>query len=435
MKKMQLEVVQVENAKSRLGIISSYNEACGNASYTKALVAAFSNHFDVSVISLNTDLLRKKDSKSANVYIKNICKDLKNYDYVNIQFEAGLFGSSTALIWKRFSAIISACKKIVLTMHRYDPIQELPNLAFIGKCLLKRNIKLLFSSYLKALAGNYYASLYHQIIKLCKKNNIPIIVHTQRDRNLIAIKYEYRAVFDHPLCFHTQEYIESLAKTATKKNFCKAYNLNEDKFYIGIFGFINKYKGHKTVIRALSYLPSNYEVLIFGGQHPHTIQNNESINEYVHSLMGLIKHCNFQNRVKFCGMLNDESFLKALVACDFNVLPYLEVNQGGSAIASLSLETNSNTIFSQNLAFFELAKYAPNCFKMFTIGNFIELAHAIMSYEKTDYCSHLMEYHKRYNINTSINLYKQLFQISRQPINTMENSKDETAHRLVESIS
>lgn len=159
----------MESAKSRLGIISSYNEACGNASYTKALVSAFSDHFDVSVISLNVDLLRKKDSKSANAYIKNICKELKNYDYVNIQFEAGLFGSSTALIWKRFAAITRSCKKIVLTMHRYDTIQELPNLAFIGKCLLKRNIKLLFSGYLKTLANNYHASLYHQIIKLCKK--------------------------------------------------------------------------------------------------------------------------------------------------------------------------------------------------------------------------------------------------------------------------
>ena len=393
---MQLEAIQMQNTKSRLGIISSYNEACGIASYTKALVAAFSDHFDVAVIALNVDLLRKKDSRSANAYIKNICKELKNYDYVNIQFEAGLFGSSTALIWKRFFAIARACKKIVLTMHSYSPTQELPNLAFIGKCLLKRNIKLIFSSYLKALANNYYASLYHRIIKLCKKNNFPILVHNQRDRNLIAIKYDYQAIFDHPLCFHTQEYMESLAKTTTKKDFCQSYHLNEDKNYIGIFGFLSEYKGHKTVIKALSHLPSNYEVLIFGGQHPFTIKINESINEYVHSLMGLIEDFNFQNRVKFCGMLNDESFLKALIACDFNVLAYLEVNQTASAIASLSLETNSRTIVSQNLAFFELEKYAPNCFRMFTIGNFMELAHAIISYKKTDYSSHLMDYHKNY---------------------------------------
>lgn len=424
----------MENAKSSLGIVSSYNEACGNASYTKALVAAFSDHFDVSVVSLDVDLLRKKDSKSANAYIKKICKELKNYDYVNIQFEAGLFGSSTASIWKRFIAITESCKKIVLTMHRYDSIQHLPNLAFIGKCILKRNIKLLFSEYLKILTNNYYASLYHKIIKLCKKKHVPIILHTQRDRNLIITKYDYQAVFDHPLCFYTQEYIASLTRTVTKKNFCRTYNLNEDKVYIGIFGFINKYKEHKTVIKALSYLPSNYEVLIFGGQHPHTIKHNEPINEYVHSLMNVITHYNFENRVKFCGMLNDESFLKALIACDFNILPYLEVNQGGSAIASLSLETNSNTIFSQNLAFFELAKYAPNCFPMFTIGNFMELAHAIMSYEKTDYLPYLMEYHKKYNINTNIKLYKQLFQISGQAINAIENVKNETSHSLIESI-
>ena len=64
----------------------------------------------------------------------------------------------------------------------------------------------------------------------------------------------------------------------------------------------------------------------------------------------------------------------------------------------------------------------------------MELAHAIMSYEKTDYLPYLMEYHKKYNINTNIKLYKQLFQISGQAINVIENVKNETSHSLIESI-
>ena len=101
-------------------------------------------------------------------------------------------------------------------------------------------------------------------------------------------------------------------------------------------------------------------------------------------------------------------FLKALIHCDYNVLPYLEVMQGGSAIAALSLESNSKALFSQNLAFFELEKYAQDSFKMFSIGNYIELADAILSYDKTKFDSGLNNYHNKYNIHTSGVLYRDL---------------------------
>ncbi len=114
------------------------------------------------------------------------------------------------------------------------------------------------------------------------------------------------------------------------------------------------------------------------------------------------------NRVKFYGSVNDEDFLKALLCCDFNVLPYLEVNQGGSAVAALSLETGSKSIFSQNRAFLELAKFAPNCFKMFSIGNYLELAQSILSYCQSEYSSSLKEYNDKYNIHTSVLLYQRL---------------------------
>lgn len=45
---------------------------------------------------------------------------------------------------------------------------------------------------------------------------------------------------------------------------------------------------------------------------------------------------------------------------------------------------------------------------MFSIGNYLELAQAIQSYCKSNYSARLNDYHERYNIKTSVHLYRQL---------------------------
>lgn len=396
------------SSKPRLAIVSSYSDLCGNASYTKALEKGLQKYFDVTVISLNVELIRRGDLKTVNLYIDAICRQVEMFDYVNIQFEAGLFGTDINSIKKNFFRIAKACKKTVITMHRFQMKEALPGIIPLIKHLLNRELKPYINSIRKVLANNRYVPLYEKVISFCKNKNIPIIVHTPRDSDLIKIRLKYDNVFDHPLCFYDQSYIQSIATNYTRQDYCQHLSLNENKTYIGIFGFISKYKGHETAIQALQFLPENYELIIFGTQHPHTITEEETINKDIKNIIDLIKKLNLSNRVKFHRPLDDEEFLKLLLRCDFNILPYLEVKQGGSAIAALSLETNSNTIFSQNRAFFELEKYAPSAFKMFSIGNYLELAHAILSYRKDNYTPHLMKYHEKFNIHTSAELYKKL---------------------------
>ncbi|MBS0648440.1 MAG: glycosyltransferase [Verrucomicrobia bacterium] len=395
-------------AKEKLGILSSYDELCGNASYTKALVQEFSKHYDVTVVPLKVELLRKGESAAAQQHIKEVCQQLKTFDCVNIQFEAGLFGSSLPSILFRFLMIGQACKKLVLTMHRYHAKEKYPNIKMVVKSILNKKIKQRLDEFQFAYINNRYLPLYDKIIAYCVKRKAPILVHTKRECELIKIKFNYAQVYDHPLSFFDQDYIESIRKSSSRENFCKRYSLNPNKTYIGIFGFINRYKGHETAIQALEFLPKEYELLIFGAQHPHTITLEESINPYIASLVQLVKKLGLTDRVKFYGSLNDEDFLKALLFCDYNVLPYLEVNQGGSAVAALALETCANSIFSQNRAFLELSRYAPDAFKMFSIGNYLELAQAILSYGKSTYSAQINAFHTQYNIQTSVQLYRQL---------------------------
>ncbi|HVW98833.1 MAG TPA: hypothetical protein VHA52_00100, partial [Candidatus Babeliaceae bacterium] len=337
--------------KEKLGIISSYNELCGNASYTKVLVDELSKYYEVVVVPLNVELLRKKNSFAAEEHIKKVCEQLKTLDCVNIQFEAGLFGSDIRLIWRRFRAIGESCKKLVLTMHRYHGKEKYPGVKLLIRSLLRKELKKRSMEIQLAYSNNRYVPLYNKVVKFCKKRNAPIIVHTAKERDLIQSICKYEQVYDHPLCFFDHSVLEEIKNKQTRKEFCSQFNLVENKIYIGIFGFISAYKGYETIIRAMQFLPKHYELLIFGAQHPHTINLNEKINPYIGDLLELIAQKKLSSRIKFYGSLNDEEFLRALIFCDYNVLPYLEVNQGGSAIAALTLEIGAHSIFSQNRAF------------------------------------------------------------------------------------
>ncbi|HEX2578830.1 MAG TPA: glycosyltransferase [Rhabdochlamydiaceae bacterium] len=419
--------------KEKLAIVSSYDELCGNASYTKAIADELAQYYDVTVVGLNVELLRKGEGSSGKDHVQEICEKLRSFDCVNIQFEAGLFGSDLSLIYKRFMSIAKASKRLVLTMHRYHGREKYPNFKKIIKSFVEKRARLCFQEIKFSYMINRYVPLYDKLISYCKSTKSPIIVHTIRDCELIKCRFNYDFVYAHPLCFYSQKHIQSIKERYSRTEFCKKHGLDVSKKYIGIFGFINKYKGHETLIKALKYLPKQYELLIFGAQHPHTIKVEEVINPYINELLKLI-HCEtLTDRIRFCGTLNDDDFLRALIFCDYNVLPYMEVMQGGSAVAALSLEAGAKNIFSHNYAFFELARYAPNCFKTVTMGNYLELSQAIAAYRESDYGHHVKNYRSKYNIHTNARLYRQLLSgITEMDLNQekelQESCKFEHAH-------
>lgn len=391
----------------KLAIVSSYNELCGNASYTESLRQEFAKYYDVKVFALNSNL-NKLHPALVNKYLAKIANQLEQFDFVNIQFEAILYGNNPKAIYKNFKLLARASKNLIVTLHRYDP-----KLTFSFKKTLWELVRCGVKSCLRNLYRNAWINFQNtplRVIKYCKNRKAAIIAHTKRDRLLIQASHDYNYVYDHPLSFLSKEAINAYKTNANKQNFLKKYGLTKERVCIGAFGFISKYKGHHTIIKALNHLPSNYVLLVFGSQHPLSIMQHTEIDPYLAELIELLSlNSALKERVHFCGSLGNDDFIKALLCCDFVVLPYLEVNQAGSGIASLALEVSAKAIFSQNLTFLELAKYAPNCFKMFSIGNYLELANAICQYT-ADNSLALENYYKNYNIHTSIKLYRDIFE-------------------------
>lgn len=435
--------------KKKMAIISSYNESCGNASYTEVLREEFSKYCDVDILALPQGLLHGKYaiiSKKADAFIDQMCEKIKEYDYVNIQFEAGLFGNTRKEILRRYSKIVKSCKNVIVTMHRVD----LPRPVF-NKGILKKIIKLKFWEAFQDAKFNKFMNLYVDVVEAVRQKGTAgsIMVHTQRERDNLVNIFDYPNVTAFPITFMNAEKRKRVRTEADRKAFLQAYGFNETDVVIGLFGFVSAYKSAETVIKALNFLPSNYKIAIFGKQHPMSILENVPVDEYLNSLMSLIESqsisakdkldiitdaqvqsgkvkeeevkqfiqrysnekvaLSFDQRVFFEGELDDDHFIDALYGCDFAVLPYLETNQSGSGIASLVVESKIKSIFSSSKAFAELQRYFPKCYESFDIGNYIELANKILNY-KADYAPAIERQMEIYNIENNVKNHMKLFE-------------------------
>ena len=97
--------------------------------------------------------------------------------------------------------------------------------------------------------------------------------------------HDFRRVFDHPLSFLSSGDVETVMSHASRRRFTQLDPLPKDAKLIGVFGFLNDYKGFGTVVRALHHLPDDYHLLIFGGVHPNEIAARTAVHPYVASLL------------------------------------------------------------------------------------------------------------------------------------------------------
>ena len=418
----------------KLAIVTSYGELCGNAEYSTALKKGLEKYYQVSILPLNVDILRKMTRKDGKKSIKELAEKLKDFDLVNIQFEAGLLGISTNDIFCRFLALLKNSNKLIVTMHRLDmkePVFTKENL----RLLLKLRLRSFKRNTLKSIHMNRFANLYKKIINSVVKKKAAIIVHTVREKNRILLISDSKAtVFDHPLSYLTREEVEHYRKNANKANFLNSLNLPSDAITIGAYGFISSYKGIDTLVRCLEFLPENFHILVFESQHPLNISSNPQGDPTLFEYIKMIhpQKTNFQqsknspgalpipainsnllNRFHFLGgFLNHDDFIKTIIECDISVFPYHEVGQSGSGVVAVALDVGANIICSQNLSFLELVKYTGSALRIFSIGNYLELAEKIKIAAKNGlaFPEHMHQYNATYDLNAIAKMYAEIFE-------------------------
>ena len=421
--------------KLRLAIVSTYDEMCGIAGYTRALEQQLCQHADVTVFDLDQYLLRSphiRVQRLGDLHIKEIASRLHDFDSVNIQLEYGTLGRTPGRILKRLKWLLAAAPAVSVTFHTilaYDPFDW----ASLGRKLMTGRIGQavgMITSFRRNRGLG--ARTYHLLRTRQTLKPVNAIVHTKRDARLLHDVFRIRNVDHHPLSFIGDEDAERVRGEACRAQFPVLNTLPEDAKLIGSFGFLSPYKGFETALRALHYLPEDHHLLIFGGIHPQSIKREQVLDPYIQTLLDtshigqtmldtvggkgtavnftldaatkdlLVKHPHdLHHRVHFLGVHNDEGFMRAMALCDAVVLPYLEVGQSSSGPIALALEMGCRVLASRTLAFMQYARYHPDQIEFFDIGNYAELADLIRAATPAPWAARKLDF----NTETNARLY------------------------------
>jgi len=230
--------------------------------------------------------------------------------------------------------------------------------------------------------------------------------------------------------------VADIRRVASRKRFPVLDDVPAAGRLIGVFGFLGRYKGFDTVVRALHHLPKDHHLLIFGGVHPNEIKPHQPIDPVVSSLFDagyvdtsvaerilsngegtapavsvavdnsmrdlLIEHPkDLSDRIHFMGAQSDIDFLAGMAICDAVVFPYLEVGQSSSGPISQALELGCRVIASRTHTFIQLSRYHHNLIEFFDIGNHLELAGRVRARPQFERREHL----PAFNVETNKAVY------------------------------
>jgi glycosyltransferase involved in cell wall biosynthesis len=423
----------INGRRPTLAIISTFDDLCGIAGYTRSLCLQLESRFQIEVFDLEQFFMRSVDPRVrrlADDMVRRFAERLKDFDAVNIQLEHGTLGDRQIDIIRRFKMLAEAAPALSVTFHTvlqhetvnyFSVIKRLSRLDLQGANRLYFGVK---------HASRVNKEIYGSLRRLATVKPVSVIVHNRRDMRLMRYVHRLPKVYDHPLVFMSPQVARDLKRTTTRASIPMLARLPASSKVIGVFGFLSEYKGFESVIRALHLLPDDYHVAFFGGVHPNEIRRNDKVYSYVSTLLdeAYVNKSVFDNlkdvsvsmsvsgadasiflshpkdlsrRIHFLGPQTDENFAKGMAVCDLVVLPYIETGQSSSGPLSIAIEMDCRVIAARNHAFLQFARYHPDSVEFFDIGNHLELADRILSAPAFP----AQGRSRPYNCDTNIDLY------------------------------
>jgi glycosyltransferase involved in cell wall biosynthesis len=442
----------------KVAIVSSYNEECGAAFYSSRLkVHLEAAGFIVDIKRLPVSLLRighpAAIRKKGDAEIRRIGSEIAEYDAVFLQFEPGLYGSSLKTSYRRVQHLLKAARKIVVTVHgfhRSTGSGSMMSHALVGKFVHAREA--LFRSVQYSEIESFW-----KYVRAAK--HVSVMTFCRADQTLLQRFFGIERIANFPITYFDQAEVETIKMSVDRERFLKQYGLDPRRKYFGVCGFLSPYKGHLTAIKALEYLPDDWNLVIVGGEHPQGLEAERDIGEYVRQLLAFILDAEKQNgssstgiirnsdygdmiarsdldrlalkeevfeksefkyflpqsglreRVKFVGQVSDEAMPKFYATLDYVVHPYIKTKSGqsGSGPATMALEFGARSLFSNAPVFREMGLYFNDAMAYFNVGNFVELAESL---QRFDNFQPVLEGHRNkalqiYNPAAMVDAYRQ----------------------------
>jgi len=363
-----------------LGIISSFDVLCGNATYSSALADSLEkNGHDVRRIKLSTRL-QKEDCKKVKT---KILKELHECKNINIQFELGLYGSTPLNSAKFLATII---KKIPsyssITIHRIAYVK----LSFLGQ--IKNEIAGLgLMNGLIFFAKNWCQNVYlnHSYRLVCKEivrqritKKIRIITHTHSDQQILKNYYGIDSIM-HPIMWP-----ENFLNTEHKERNSSV----SEQIKIGIFGFLSKHKNYLLVIETFALLEKrkllgdNPILYIYGGHHPEGPGYGgpyyKTSKNYIKLISDLIERHDLVDNVVWKVAPSDSEMAQKINEVDIVCIPYCETGQSGSGITSQAIQFAKHIVMSDTKMTVEYQKLCDGKIIVFDTQSIISCASAII---------------------------------------------------------
>lgn len=360
----------------KIAMVSCYGEGEANSKYTKALETEFiALGHKVEILRLPFDVFgstAKCAKEQADRLIAEYAERLREFDFVNIHYEFGLYGRKTTDVLNRVLALINGCEdnRFSVVFHNFSE----------NKVMSALSLKI------RRIIGKK-TDIAQTLFKAVAKKNGTAIVHIYRHRRFISACCPNLKTVVMPLRYQRNEDIETERTLFSKAAFMaeNGIRLPESAKIVGIIGTLHLNRDYDTVIKALKHLPDNYHLFIFGGMHKLVFSKNPFGLPYIKAAQELVEKFNLADRVHFMGFQETtKDFLDSCRFSDYIVMPYIENNESASASAYTALENCKNVFCTRNSCFSELSNFfsahgLENGFFQYDMGNYLELAEKIKS--------------------------------------------------------
>ena len=308
----------------KVGIVSSFDVLCGNATYSEEIVNGLSSTVNTVKIKVPIEIQRNRDVKVE----ESILAQVADCDAVNIQMELGLYGPHPAVSARFIKKMIRRAKHVSLTMHRVER-EELNTIRGMYARLKQNDIIGAFKLAVKASVAKYY----RQIITCGYRCDATFLVHTYREKNRI-LKLEPNAnVVVHPIAWPENYCIDGNEGVGIADT-DGCHLIKDDLPSIGLFGFTSDYKNFLQVVRvALTH--KDYRIVIAGGTHPQSpdygqkISNSTTAASEVEQISEIFMKLSSKRKKNLVTVHSpsDPELVKLIKDVDIVAVPYTETGQ------------------------------------------------------------------------------------------------------------
>ncbi len=363
--------------------ISSHYEDCGIAKYQEQF---FEGMKDVNSVT-NTFFeyspykTRVMDSEQMKPVYEMLREQLVDYDILHIQHE---FGFYTHDEFNHFIRIAKALnKKVIVTIHASPSTAMKPK--DLGGYSPRNIVKFLRDKkHNKHIIGNHLSPLREVDL---------VLVHNEATKHNImgeaGVSEDSIRQIIHPVP------VQPGVITSTQVH--DALNIKPDDTIFATIGFLHKYKGVDSAIKALKFLPDNYKLVVIGGMHATT--NLDDIKLY-DKLSDLAVKLGVQNRVYITGFIKEDKVMSGLIQeVDMCVYPYdgHYYSNVSSGALNLAMANSKPIIGYPTQTFSEMNKSVDSPIVLTKTFSYYELAREIKNLDASKQVKLVNAYAKKYS--------------------------------------